>query len=199
MKRSLHLVALSLCLILGSPALAEGPASALKKSQVKLAEQGAKAAQKGQHAQAIRHYEAALRQGEANSLHLAVGRSRGALGQCAAAEASFQRAAGAPEVAPLEALRASIDEARASLRATCPSLLTVECDPADMVLKVDGHRLACGVVVALAPGIAKVVGEAFGGSVVQEVDLKPKARVTLKMAIEGPSMFKEPSDDVHRP
>ena len=195
MKRKVVSLISILSLSIVSVAQGEG-AVALGAAQAKILAQGVKAAQKGQYKRALKLYEAALRHGDAKSIHLEAGRAHAALGACAAAEASFQRALGAPSAMPSEALEDAVEEARAGLREVCPSALSVECTPADMVLSIDGQRLACGQRVRLKPGPHEVVGHAYGGQVSQTVELRPKASVKLKLEIEAPSMnFREATDE----
>lgn len=169
----IRLTAILICLTLLLGWEASAHADELKE-QLSLFASSKEAARGGDYDHAIALMKSALALGELNILYLNLGRLYFKAGRCDEALEAYNKAATAPQAPsppapPAEAIRAALGRYRAELAQGCSAQLTVECDQADINVKVGSTPLQCGATLSLDPGTHRVT--ATQGARVQEVEV----------------------------
>lgn len=157
-------------------------------TQIQLYSEGAQAFQQEDYPKAIRLFKASLDLGELNITYLNLGRAYFKSGECKEAERHYALALTSPQIAePTPAqVQAKVEEYRRDLQSQCPGAVTVQCDPAGMMLEFDGEApVACRAEPwPLKPGRHVIIGQAGGQTAIQKVDVVAMQPATVTLKIE---------------
>ncbi len=137
--------------------------------QVRLYLAGVEAHETGEFATAIASFRAALAFGDLNVVHLGLGRSLFASGDCSGAVEHYRKAADAPAVESpsREKVEDRLGDYWEEVHGSCPGSLSLKGEPDDMFVAVDDQpAVACdGSSWALKPGPHQIHGFAGEGRV----------------------------------